>query len=47
MSKAEALKKELEKLGIHDTKELREAMKNMTLNVSLMAATAAVSKKVG
>ncbi|MBQ6994986.1 MAG: hypothetical protein IJN64_10940 [Lachnospiraceae bacterium] len=47
MSKTEGLKKELEKLGIYDTKDLREAMKHVTLDVSLMAAMAAVPGKVG
>lgn len=38
MNKTEALKKELEKLGIHNMQELQEAMKETVLDISVMAA---------
>ena len=38
MDKTEALKKELENLGIHNLQELKEAMKHTSIDISLMAA---------
>lgn len=48
-SKPEALKAELEKLGIHTDADFKTAMKKTVLNISLMAAggTRKQERKVG
>lgn len=47
MSKAEKLKAELAKLGIHTEAQLKEAIRKTSLNISLMAAVPMTERLVG